>query len=383
MLKSEGSRHFVLFLASCMFALFLVELPAFIRVLDYRRIFKPLWGQDLTNIPDPELLHIKRPYTYYKGEARGGQIQLVCHLPASDMTLFRWDVKYDHNGFRNDIDLQRADIVVIGDSVVEGQTVSNAQVMTSVLARLQGKVVANLGQYAYGPREELVVLKRYGLPLRPRTVIWAFSEASDLKDVIHYDKTIAAGQKLRSSWFRFWSDAFDRSFTRNALLRLREIVGPHLRPACITRCGVFQTPDGEKHITYFTYRAQPYTNDDLHALDETTRILADAYKLCAAQGSRLVFVLMPMKFRVFHAACQFPQESECRNWVLTDLPERFQKVVASISPEIGYLDLTPSLVDALKRGAVPAYPDDDHLSPEGHQAAAEGINDYLLSGERR
>jgi len=27
----------------------------------------------------------------------------------------------------------------------------------------------------------------------------------------------------------------------------------------------------------------------------------------------------------------------------------------------------------------PYYPDDDHWSPEGHQIAAEAINDYLSS----
>jgi len=102
------------------------------------------------------------------------------------MTLFRWDVRYDHNGFRNQTDLKSADIVVIGDSFVEGLTVSDAQLVTSLLAHLQGKVVANLGQSTYGPQQELIVLKRYGLPLRPRTVVWMFFEGNDLADVITY-----------------------------------------------------------------------------------------------------------------------------------------------------------------------------------------------------
>jgi hypothetical protein len=44
---------------------------------------------------------------------------------------------------------------------------------------------------------------------------------------------------------------------------------------------------------------------------------------------------------------------------------------------IGYLDLTPMLVAAAKRGVISYYTDDSHWSPEGHQIAAEAIGQYL------
>jgi hypothetical protein len=90
-----------------------------------------------------------------------------------------------------------------------------------------------------------------------------------------------------------------------------------------------------------------------------------------------------MKFRVFHSFCRFPQESKCRDRVVSDLPERLQKAVGSISSEIGYLDLTPALMDAVKGGTLPCYPDDEHWSPEGHKVAAETINDYLISTQKK
>jgi hypothetical protein len=73
----------------------------------------------------------------------------------------------------------------------------------------------------------------------------------------------------------------------------------------------------------------------------------------------------------------FPAKSECRNWVLTDLPERLREAVGPLSAEVGYRDLTPDLVSAFKKGDFPYFTDDDHWSPSGNRIAAEAINRYL------
>ena len=78
-----------------------------------------------------------------------------------------------------------------------------------------------------------------------------------------------------------------------------------------------------------------------------------------------------------HDLCQFSEDSECRNWVLPDMPERLQSALHSISPGIGYLDLTPYLVEAAKAGELPYYRDDEHWTPAGHTVAAEAISRYL------
>jgi hypothetical protein len=367
--KSEYIRRPLLLLASVILTLSLIEFPAFINVLDYREIFglNFAWWP-INNVKDPELIHIRRPYAHFSGETRGGGATKYHRIPPSDMTFYRWDVKCDRNGFRNPVGLKSADIAMIGDSFIEGLTVADNELVSSRLAHLQGQVVANLGQSAYGPQQELIVLKRYGLPLRPRTVLWMFSEGTDLKDVVYYDRVMYHPPN-------FWQAFLDRSLTKIVRNRLRT---PPKFPG-VSCAGVFQASGGKTVTLYFTTRALPFSKQDLDAIDETTRIIADAHNLCAAQGARLIFVFVPEKFRVFHAFCQFPQGSECPNWVVNDMPERFQKAVPSVSSDIGYLDLTPSLVDATKRGAVPYYPDDDHWSPEGHKIAAEAINDYLLS----
>jgi hypothetical protein len=368
LLKSAVLRRLLLVIVSLVFALFVIELPALFHLVDYKAVIGPLRGYYATIVYDPELLYIKRPHSSYAGQRRGGDITAGYRLPPSDMTLFHWDTKYDQNGCRNEHDLQKADMVAVGDSMVEGITVPTAELMTSLVGRAQGKVVANLGQSAYGPQQELASLKRFGLPLHPDTVLWVFSEASDLGDVVWYDA-------LKRNPEGFWTSFYQRSFSRTAYKTFLLAFGS--KRDGIRRSGVIDRSSGNHVTMYFLAPAAPLTTRDLGALDETVHIVAEAYQLSQAQKAHLIFVFAPDKFRVFHEFCSFSQASECRNWAANDLPQRMRKAITSIASDIGYVDLTPNLVDAVKQGQVPYYPDDAHWSPAGHKIAADTINEYL------
>jgi hypothetical protein len=209
---SEGFRRFLLGSAGVLFALVLIECPALLNLYDY--------SEDglLSNLrPDPELLFLHRPDSFFAGSRRGGSFANIYGIPPSDMSLYRWDVRYDHNGFRNDADLRKADVAVTGSSFVEATTISDAQLMTTLLAQRQRVVVANLGHNAYGPQQQLIVLKRYGLPLQPRTVVWMFADFTDLRqatlfdDLTHYPRD-------------YWHAFFQRSFARKVFRTLRSVV---------------------------------------------------------------------------------------------------------------------------------------------------------------
>jgi hypothetical protein len=372
---SERVGRLLLIPISLFFVLCLIELPAALNLVNYSRLVGPA-AMDVflaTNKGDPELLHIHPPHSHFSGQARGGNIAANFKLPPLAITLYRWDVNYDQNGFRNDLDLKSADLAVIGDSFVEETNIPTAQLMTSHLSHLESKVVANLGQYGYGPLEELAVLKRYALPLHPHTVLWLFYEGNDLKDVIHYRNVTAETHQPQGYWTEFW----ERSFTSNALAQVHFRLRPALRPSGIKHSGVMQTSDGNNLTVYFLYSSPPFSAADLGALEDTTRTIATASKLCQAEGVRMIFVFIPTKFRVYHSFCQFPQESDCSQWVLNDLPDRLKKAVEAISPQVGYLDLTSNLVSAVGNGAAPYYSDDDHWTPEGQEIAAEAANNYL------
>ena len=97
----------------------------------------------------------------------------------------------------------------------------------------------------------------------------------------------------------------------------------------------------------------------------------------AAQGAHMVVGFVPAAFRVLHTFCKFPPESVVGKWTVNDMPERLAKALRSRSPGVGFLDLTPALIQATEQGAVPYYRDDEHWSEAGHRVAAGALNAYL------
>ena len=73
--------------------------------------------ENADNAIDPELIHIHKPYLKRVGATRG-DIALAVHLAGTP--LYPYDVACDQNGFRNACDLSTAEVVVLGDSFVEG-----------------------------------------------------------------------------------------------------------------------------------------------------------------------------------------------------------------------------------------------------------------------
>jgi len=270
--KSETFRQLLLVAGSLALALGLIEFPALINVIDYQRLeVGGIWDSlRFPKVADPELINHWPPHAHYRGSGFGGIAETLYRIPASERTLFRWDLRFDQMGFRNEADLNSADTIVIGDSMVEGDSVSNNEVATSVLQRLEGKTVANLAQLGYGPQQELICLKRYGLPLRPHTVIWVFSETTDLGDFIGYRRMLLPPPNR-------WNLFLQRSFSRLAYRQVRRIFAPR-KPPGIECSGEIPAPGGRATRVYFEKRFHPLTGAELRAIDGTAGILAEAFR---------------------------------------------------------------------------------------------------------
>jgi hypothetical protein len=79
----------------------------------------------------------------------------------------------------------RTRVVVLGDSIAFGYGVSDEQTFPHLLdARNDGVEVANLGVEGYGPGQELLVLRRDGLPSQPDIVILAVCLRNDFVDAV-------------------------------------------------------------------------------------------------------------------------------------------------------------------------------------------------------
>ncbi len=314
------------------------------------------------DVVDPELQHVHRPHSSYRGRVRAN----LCRLGVPER-LLDVDVRYDANGFRNEPTPERVDVAVVGDSFVEAPIVPVEASFAHRLGDLLGCTTANLGQSGYGPQQELAVLRRFALPLRPAVVTWVFFGGNDLQDVDAYERR-ARGEAATGPPGSLWA----RSFVRNLPLWFgQRFGGDEARAWAELRRGAWRSPGGEGE----QYFSQPEHRYEERQLDVALDCLRSAAAECRAAGARLVVVYVPRKFRVYRGLCEFPPGSPCADWETTDLPDRVAAFCAE--QDLGWVDLTPVLRERVEQGVEVHFPEDVHWNPAGHDAAAGAVARFL------
>jgi hypothetical protein len=362
--RKENAKRFALANACLGLFVALAELLTAAELVDYREVFRTpvfeAWSHP-GNLLDPVLLHIHRPYSQVQWDSI--------------------DYRYDGHGLRNESDLHSADLVVVGDSMVEGIGVSAQALVTAQLARQLGRAVANLGQAWYGPQQELELLRRFGLILRPRVVVWAFFEGNDLNDLRRYERATKDWESFSRPLHSFQR----RSFARNAFLALRRVLDGWLRPRVPSSRpypGISGTFETRGRPIWMTFRnpGLPLTDKDELALGKLATILRRAFDLCVSADARLVVVFVPTKFRVYGPLTRFEVGARPLGWSHNDLPNRLEALVRQRLPGALFLDLTPALSREARRGSLVYFSTDLHWTPEGHHIAASAIAERVRDG---
>ena len=343
-----------------------LEAAAIAGLVNYQALLRaPIsewWYGPPDNVVDPDLLYLHRPYLRLSGSQPGDLAAGLCQ----DGATYRYDVRYDRHGFRNEEDLAVADIAVVGDSFIEAPTIPTRLTVTAVLERLTGRTVANLGMSAYGPQQELVVLARYALALQPTVLVWAFYEGNDFKDMARYEGRRAQVQQEGRRRFRP-----EASLTRNALMALHRLLRGCVAPAAPGMpSGIL--PRAQPLRMHFIRPPSSPADDQLSAL---AGIFAEAEAMARRGSSRLIVLFIPTSFRVYHDLI------DCRDCEggADDLPERMRAMLRRVSPRIEYLDLTQPFRVAAREGELVYRPDDTHWTPAGHRVAAEAIGRLLTT----
>ena len=99
-------------------------------------------------------------------------------------------IKTDEHGFNNPSGLYNenaVDIVLIGDSFIEGLSVNQNESISAVL-REAGYRAISLGRSNNGPLTEFAALKEYAEPLKPKIVLWVYW-VDDLDELIEEEKS--------------------------------------------------------------------------------------------------------------------------------------------------------------------------------------------------
>ena len=139
MAAAAGPRG--LSVAAIVLAAALVELPALVGLVDYRRVLVPrcMGGSGPHNRQlDPELVYRHLPHDHFVHQQVGDS---TAGLAIPGARRYRAECRCDANGFRNAKDLRQADVVLLGDSFVEGYNVTQE----AILAKTSGRSAVGRG----------------------------------------------------------------------------------------------------------------------------------------------------------------------------------------------------------------------------------------------
>lgn len=332
----------------------------------YLGALKPIYWLDLQhisrheNVPDDELGFRRKPNITWSGG--GTEIEA------------RYEYRTDQNGFRNEPGIEQAELVFVGDSYTEAAQVSEDESYVQLAARAAGMSVINLGRGAYGPQQELIVMRRHAFQYRPKVVIWQLFEGNDLADAQEYviwrenpDRVI------RSLTERYMQNSFFQPFFA-ATVASKNRVSARFRHA-----------DGTTTSMRLRYRWMPdQTVERESGFHEAITALRAGKALCDENGVTLAVLFIPTQIRVNAQRFEFDDEASRRRYLPepsgepteNDFGTRLSEVCAELG--IDYLDLFPvfrerSLVDP----AGIYIPEDEHLFVEGHKIAAGVIAEWL------
>ena len=104
----------------------------------------------------------------------------------------------DESGFRNPSPWpEQADVVVVGDSIAFGYGVDDEQAWVRLVANALPEIeIINLGLVGAAPEQYLRVLEAFGLPLRPKVVLFMLFPANDLTDNDKFRRWLVAGANI-------------------------------------------------------------------------------------------------------------------------------------------------------------------------------------------
>jgi lysophospholipase L1-like esterase len=300
------------------------------------------------------------------------------HYRAEIVSLdFRYTIESDENGFRNRSPLpSRADIVVVGDSMAYGYGIAADRAWARLLEeKIPGTSVVDLALPGTGPEQYLRYLERFGLPLRPKLVVFAIFPGNDFADAESFDSWLAAGSPGNyDAWRYFEGDVPNpmAGILRNSYMGL--FLGS-LRKSLRSRFEsmTLQLAGGEKlQLAPTLYEHTLELNDRLRpGFGSVVRATVAARDLARENGSDFLVVLFPTKEAVYLPlqGQQFPTFTRPLQELLED-------------QGIDCLNLLEPLRASAAGGQKLYFEIDGHPNELGNQLIAEAIAGHLENGGR-
>jgi hypothetical protein len=355
----------------------ILEAAAALRLVHWRLIFRTLSSEGVdygtAYVADQRLSFRRIPGLHWSGRPASDVEASYGLLPSISRTL---TFTFDRWGYRNASEMRSAEVVLLGDSYVEGWYVSDDETVAARLTARLHRPVANLAIAGYGTLQELQVLKDDALQRHPRAVAWFFFEGNDLYDDQNFENALVAVERSREEGRS--SDGLtkshgwtERSFVLNGLRRIRRGLQPLIRNEAPYWATLRTSPRHER-VYFFDYNL-PWTKFEEERWAVARSAFQEGVTFARAAGIHIALFYVPTKFRVFRDFIDVPSDSAMKNWDdWHQLPVHFQELCASA--DVPCVDLTEPLRAATARGELPYAPQDTHWSPEGHALVAAAVD---------
>ena len=313
------------------------------------------------SVADPELGFVRKPWVSWQG-----------YVPDANRFV---EYRTDKNGFRNSTEQQRADIVFIGDSYTESATNIEENTYAHLVAQSTGLSVINLARGAYGPQQELIVLKRHGVSYEPRFVVWQLFEGNDLADA----EAFVEWRKNPEQVVMSLKDRYlDNSLLHQLLANTRsyEPVG---------RMATLSYHDGTSKRVSLRYRYEPDQPSTMQiGMIETLSSIQAGQQLCQSRGIELLVVVVPTMVRVMEPHISFNRFEDRREFFPERIPgdKDFSETVEEFCAQVGcgFIDSYDAMKEASSSDNRGLYvPNDEHLDTRGHQIVSKVVADWIQS----
>lgn len=355
-----------------------LEAVALVGLIDWRVAFRtgiPLGAQGRPwmsdhHRPDSELVWAHRPHVT---ERLQYDTRVWPDLGHEVQSLAR--VHYDNRGFRNEAELESADIALIGDSFLDWPLVADSDHVWHRLAQAMHVRVVNLGSPGYGPPQEEVVARRYVPPLHPRLVVWFFFEGNDLEDVGRYERYQHDYPPATRSDKGFLVRGFLPNARRRLLLMRKPALVPDADYVQRRSCALAVPGTSRRQHVFLHHTLPPLEGARLRQLAEAESSIVHAAALARQSGATFVLAFVPAKIRVYGARCAWPAGSDPGMADSAALPDSLSHWATAAG--IPLIDLTPVLRKAFESGHPPYFTYDNHWNPAGHAAVSDTLSGFL------
>ena len=274
------------------------------------------------------------------------------------LPLTEYDFHYQTNawGFRNPPDLQDADLICVGDSLLVAIQHPYVATIPGLLAKSLARPTGNVSLIAKSIQEMQQVFRDLDLDLEGRVVLQFVCEDNDLGDSLG----------LATKDARHQLSVWQRTLLYRSILLAQKVTQPEVAQASRRQGSYAEGPVS----FFFHHQSSPELDAQVPVVLDELRSFA---RYVTDRGGAFGVVLIPAKLRVLGAQCQLPADFEFAP--VTDFVSPLPTALAVFAKREGvpYLSAEPALTQLAQQGELPWIRDDTHLSAAGHRVVADAL----------